>query len=262
MRIYFNLRALGTARVSFWSTYFGRASSVSATFVGAKRLACYRSAAFCSRGPKVVGDVMKHEVINAAASAISRNPATGEVIKIYLFQTLGKVDHVLTANAAALKAWRATASATDVVDIPRSDGFLAITSVAGRNAPAEKGVLRGNREGALGARRRSLRGCLREPRRGRKGQPVLRQWRSAIRTEELKPTARKHLGGTDALPATRQSTEAHRIGRVGGRGRPDRPHARRPCKDLIAGPAQGGHVELNPALASRPHPLTKGACSC
>ncbi|RKP47100.1 NAD-dependent succinate-semialdehyde dehydrogenase [Pararobbsia silviterrae] len=44
----------------------------------------------------------------AAPGAISRNPATGELIATYAFQTPADVDRMLDNNAAAYRLWRAT----------------------------------------------------------------------------------------------------------------------------------------------------------
>lgn len=41
-------------------------------------------------------------------SAISRNPATGELVATYAFQTPDEVERMLEANAAAYRLWRAT----------------------------------------------------------------------------------------------------------------------------------------------------------
>jgi succinate-semialdehyde dehydrogenase len=43
-----------------------------------------------------------------AAHAVSRNPATGELIATYPFQTPVEVEDLLTTNAAAASMWRAT----------------------------------------------------------------------------------------------------------------------------------------------------------
>ncbi|MET0322496.1 MAG: NAD-dependent succinate-semialdehyde dehydrogenase [Duganella sp.] len=45
---------------------------------------------------------------NAAAHAVSRNPATGELIATYPFQTPAEVERLLDANTAAASLWRAT----------------------------------------------------------------------------------------------------------------------------------------------------------
>jgi succinate-semialdehyde dehydrogenase len=42
------------------------------------------------------------------AVATSRNPATGELIATYAYQTASEVERLLTANAAAFRLWRAT----------------------------------------------------------------------------------------------------------------------------------------------------------
>jgi succinate-semialdehyde dehydrogenase len=45
---------------------------------------------------------------NMPAVATSRNPATGEWLATYPFQTAREVEHLLDANAAAFRLWRAT----------------------------------------------------------------------------------------------------------------------------------------------------------
>lgn len=47
-------------------------------------------------------------VANALAVATSRNPANGELIATYAYQTQSEVESLLDANAAAFRLWRAT----------------------------------------------------------------------------------------------------------------------------------------------------------
>jgi len=49
-----------------------------------------------------------------AANAVSRNPATGELIATYAFQTPAEVERLLDDNAAAYRLWRATPMAERV----------------------------------------------------------------------------------------------------------------------------------------------------
>ena len=49
-----------------------------------------------------------HTNANLAAVATSRNPATGELIATYPFQTAAEVEVLLDSNAAAFRLWRAT----------------------------------------------------------------------------------------------------------------------------------------------------------
>jgi succinate-semialdehyde dehydrogenase len=49
-----------------------------------------------------------HTNANVAAVATSRNPATGELIATYPFQTPAEVEVLLDSNAAAFRLWRAT----------------------------------------------------------------------------------------------------------------------------------------------------------
>ncbi|MBB3213900.1 succinate-semialdehyde dehydrogenase [Herbaspirillum sp. Sphag1AN] len=51
---------------------------------------------------------MSHHPISSTASAVSRNPATGELIATYAYQTHAEVESVLERNAAAFRMWRAT----------------------------------------------------------------------------------------------------------------------------------------------------------
>ena len=51
---------------------------------------------------------------NPAANAVSRNPATGELIATYAFQTPAEVERLLDDNAAAYRLWRATPMAERV----------------------------------------------------------------------------------------------------------------------------------------------------
>jgi succinate-semialdehyde dehydrogenase len=45
---------------------------------------------------------------NASATATSRNPANGELIATYAFQTAAEIERMLDTNAAAFRLWRAT----------------------------------------------------------------------------------------------------------------------------------------------------------
>jgi succinate-semialdehyde dehydrogenase len=51
--------------------------------------------------------MMPNEKMNKAASAISRNPASGELIATYPFQTPEEVERTLVEGAAAFEIWRA-----------------------------------------------------------------------------------------------------------------------------------------------------------
>jgi succinate-semialdehyde dehydrogenase len=53
-------------------------------------------------------DFAIHAATHAAANAVSRNPATAELIATYPFQTPAEVERLLDANAAAASLWRAT----------------------------------------------------------------------------------------------------------------------------------------------------------
>jgi len=57
--------------------------------------------------------------INSAANAVSRNPATGELIATYAFQTPAEVERLLEDNAAAFSMWRATPMAARVASYRR-----------------------------------------------------------------------------------------------------------------------------------------------
>ncbi len=50
---------------------------------------------------------MLDQVSDPALSAISRNPATGALIKTYPFQTADEIERMLVANKAAFEQWRA-----------------------------------------------------------------------------------------------------------------------------------------------------------
>ena len=54
---------------------------------------------------------MPNETIDPASAAISRNPATGELIQTYPFQTADEIEQMLVANKAAVELWRATSLA-------------------------------------------------------------------------------------------------------------------------------------------------------
>src|SRR5450830_262952 len=56
---------------------------------------------------------------NPAAHAVSRNPATGELIATYAFQTPAEVERLLDDNAAAYRMWRATPMAERVATYRR-----------------------------------------------------------------------------------------------------------------------------------------------
>src|SRR6516164_3587188 len=58
--------------------------------------------------------IMPDENRNPAAGAISRNPASGELIATYPFQTPGEVERTLAEGAAAFAIWRATRMADRV----------------------------------------------------------------------------------------------------------------------------------------------------
>jgi succinate-semialdehyde dehydrogenase len=60
---------------------------------------------------------------NTTAVATSRNPANGELIATYAFQTPSEVEQLLDANAAAFRLWRATPMAERVAAYRR----LAVT---------------------------------------------------------------------------------------------------------------------------------------
>ena len=49
---------------------------------------------------------MSNQVADPATAAISRNPATGELIATYPFQTAGEIERMLDANRAAFERWR------------------------------------------------------------------------------------------------------------------------------------------------------------
>ncbi len=51
---------------------------------------------------------MLDQITDATSNAISRNPATGALIKMYPFQTADDIERVLAANKAASERWRAT----------------------------------------------------------------------------------------------------------------------------------------------------------
>ena len=57
---------------------------------------------------------MKNEPAVLSGSAVSRNPATGELIKVYPFQTTDEVDQTLEMNSAAARIWRNTSLAERV----------------------------------------------------------------------------------------------------------------------------------------------------
>lgn len=59
-----------------------------------------------------------------AAYAVSRNPATGELIATYPFQTPVEVEDLLTTNAAAASMWRATPMAARVATYRRLSNVL------------------------------------------------------------------------------------------------------------------------------------------
>ncbi len=50
---------------------------------------------------------MSNQVADPDTAAISRNPATGELIATYPFQTAGEIERLLDANRAAFERWRA-----------------------------------------------------------------------------------------------------------------------------------------------------------
>ena len=56
---------------------------------------------------------------DTATSAISRNPATGELIETYPFQTADEIERMLRANKAAAAQWRATSLADRAALYPR-----------------------------------------------------------------------------------------------------------------------------------------------
>jgi succinate-semialdehyde dehydrogenase len=57
--------------------------------------------------------------INSAVNAVSRNPATGELIATYAFQTPAEVERLLEDNATAFSMWRATPMAERVATYRR-----------------------------------------------------------------------------------------------------------------------------------------------
>ncbi|PHX40882.1 succinate dehydrogenase [Pseudomonas sp. NZIPFR-PS5] len=86
--------------------------------------------------------------ISTANFATSRNPATGELIATYPFQTQSDVEHLLDVNAAAFRLWRATPMAERVsayrrlaaILRERSESFAAlITAEMGKTLAAARG---------------------------------------------------------------------------------------------------------------------------
>jgi len=84
----------------------------------------------------------------AVAVATSRNPATGELIATYPFQTASEVERLLDANAAAFRLWRATPMRERVLAYrrlsatlrERSDVLAAlITAEMGKTIAAARG---------------------------------------------------------------------------------------------------------------------------
>ncbi|WP_152608084.1 aldehyde dehydrogenase family protein [Burkholderia sp. A9] len=61
---------------------------------------------------------------NPATGAISRNPATGELIATHAFQTPDEVEHMLDGNAAASRLWRTTPMAERVATYRRLSARL------------------------------------------------------------------------------------------------------------------------------------------
>ena len=85
---------------------------------------------------------------NPGSGAISRNPATGEVIATYAFQTRDEVDRLLDDNAAAYRLWRATPMTERVATYRRLSALLRqaseplaalITSEMGKTIRAARG---------------------------------------------------------------------------------------------------------------------------
>jgi succinate-semialdehyde dehydrogenase len=86
--------------------------------------------------------------ISALNVATSRNPATGELIATYPFQTQSEVEQLLDVNAAAFRLWRATPMRERVSAYrrlaatlrERSDSFAAlITAEMGKTLAAARG---------------------------------------------------------------------------------------------------------------------------
>ena len=67
---------------------------------------------------------MSQATTNPAANAVSRNPATGELIATYPFQTPAEVERLLDVNAAAASLWRATPMAERVATYRRLSNIL------------------------------------------------------------------------------------------------------------------------------------------
>lgn len=66
------------------------------------------SIAYAASGADTANAVNTVNTVNAANVATSRNPATGEWIATYPFQTADDVERLLDDNAAAFRLWRAT----------------------------------------------------------------------------------------------------------------------------------------------------------
>ena len=66
-----------------------------------------------------------------AAGAISRNPATGQLIATYAFQTPDEVERLLDENAAAFRLWRATLMDERIAAYRRLSATLRERSEAG-----------------------------------------------------------------------------------------------------------------------------------
>ncbi|AFQ51891.1 aldehyde dehydrogenase family protein [Burkholderia cepacia] len=67
---------------------------------------------------------------NPATGAISRNPATGELIATHAFRTPDEVEHMLDGNAAASRLWRTTPMAERVATYRRLSATLRERSEA------------------------------------------------------------------------------------------------------------------------------------
>ena len=85
---------------------------------------------------------------NTLAIATSRNPATGELIATYPYQTPSEVERLLDANAAAFRLWRATPMHERVAAYRRLSAILRegsetlaalITTEMGKTMPAARG---------------------------------------------------------------------------------------------------------------------------
>ncbi len=96
---------------------------------------------------------MSQANINPAANAVSRNPANGELIATYAFQTPAEVERLLDNNAAASSLWRATPM------VQRVAAYRRLAAVLRQNSEDLAALITAEMGKTIGAARAEVEKC-------------------------------------------------------------------------------------------------------